>query len=139
MLRNSFHNFTHYVIGVSDRHSHRIGINAPSIWNDSGPFNMSVTRCGPLMYLPMVSNRGPFLEWYVGWRVYGSWGAALRLAQHDSDGTGPRGRSPLAKAMAAQARAMEAAECQEPAPPAQTTILQDSIPAIQGTTSDLFP
>jgi hypothetical protein len=109
MMRNPFHNFTHYVIGVSDRHTHRYGINARSIWNDEGPMNLSVTRSGPLLYLPMVSNRGRFFEWYFGWRESGNFGAAWRLAQHDSDGTGPRGRSPLSRAMAARARAEHAA------------------------------
>jgi hypothetical protein len=103
-LRNPFHNFTNYVIGVSDRHTHRMGINARSIWNDQGSFNAAVTQAGPFLYLPMISNRGPFFEWYIGWRELGNFGAALRLAQHDSDGTGPRGRSPLARAIAAGAR-----------------------------------
>jgi len=125
MLRNPFHNFTHYVIGVSDRHTHRVGVNARSIWNDEGSFNVSVTRAGPLIYLPMFSNRGKFLEWYVGWRESGNFGAAMRLAQHDSDGTGPRGRSPLAKAMAAREQAEKAARSQAHARPAQPMTHQD--------------
>jgi hypothetical protein len=104
MLRNPLHNFTSYVMGVSDRHTHRYGIHAGDIWNDRGGFNATVTQAGPLLYLPMISCRGPLLEWYLGWRTSGSFGGALRLAQQDSDGTGPRGRSPLSKALAAGAR-----------------------------------
>ena len=48
LMRNPFHNFTSYVIGVADRHTHRIGINAHSIWNDKGPINLAVTRAGLL-------------------------------------------------------------------------------------------
>jgi len=128
MRRNPFHNFTHYVVGVSDRHTHRIGLNARSIWNDKGPFNASVTRAGPLIYLPMISNRGRFLEWYVGWRESGSFGAAMRLAQHDSDGTGPRGRSPLSRALAAREQAENMPRSQPHPPPAQPITHQDLMP-----------
>lgn len=112
MMRNPFHNFTHYVIGVADRHTHRVGIKARSIWNDGGSFNASVTRAGPLIYLPMISNRGKFLEWYFGWRESGNFGAAMRVAQHDSDGTGTRGRSPLSRATAVREQAENAANTQ---------------------------
>ena len=97
-LRNPLHNFTNYVIGVKDRHTHRIGINAHSIWNDKGPINLTVTQAGPLIYLPMISYRGSGIEGYLGWRTSGSFGGALRRAQHDSDGTGPRGNSPKSRA-----------------------------------------
>ncbi|MBC8870686.1 MAG: hypothetical protein H8E44_14785 [Planctomycetes bacterium] len=130
-LRNPFHNFTSYIIGVSDRHTHRIGINAHSIWNDEGPFNATVTRAGPLIYLPMISNRGPLLEWYIGWRTSGSFGIALRLAQHDSDGTGPRGRSPLAKAKAAREAAEKAAQSQAHSWPAEATVPEGPMPPPQ--------
>jgi hypothetical protein len=109
LMRNPLHNFTNYVIGVADRHTHRIGINAHSVWNDKGPVNLAVTRAGYLIYLPMLSGRGRWLEGYFGWRTSGSFGVALRPAQHDSDGTGPRGSSPLSKALAARAREEEAA------------------------------
>ena len=98
-FRNPMHNFNNYVIGVSDRHLHVRGLNAHSIWNDEGPFNLTLTQSGPLIHLPMISRRGPWLEWYVGWRPTGSFGAALRKAQHDSDGTGPRGNSPKSRAI----------------------------------------
>lgn len=122
LTRNPFHNFTSYVIGVSDRHTHRIGINAHSIWNDKGPINLTVTRAGPLIYLPMISGRGRWLEGYVGWRTSGSFGVALRPAQHDSDGTGPRGKSPLAKAMAAREAEEKAAQSQAQFPPEQPAV-----------------
>lgn len=97
-LRNPFHNFTHYVIGITDRHHHRYGIDADSLWNENGRLNLAVSRAGPFIYLPMVSYRGAWLEWYLGWRRKGSFGGALRRAQHDSDGTGPRGNSPKSRA-----------------------------------------
>ncbi len=125
LMRNPFHNFTNYVIGVADRHTHRIGINADSIWNDKGPINLAVTRAGYLIYLPMISGRGRWLEGYAGWRTSGSFGVALRPAQHDSDGTGPRGTSPLAKAMAARAREEEAARLQAQSPAEQTAVSED--------------
>jgi hypothetical protein len=97
LMRNPFHNFTNYVIGVADRPTHRIGLNAHSVWNEHGPVNVAVTRAGPLLYLPMVSYRGFLVEGYLGWRERGNFGAALRRAQHDSDGTGRRGDSPLSR------------------------------------------
>ncbi|MCO6457288.1 MAG: hypothetical protein J5I93_18475 [Pirellulaceae bacterium] len=106
-LRNPMHNFNSYIIGVADRRTHRWGIEAGSIWNEQGSFNATVTQAGPLLYLPMLSYRGRYLEWYLGWRTSGSFGGALRRAQPDSDGTGPRGRSPLSQALAARERQAE--------------------------------
>lgn len=99
LMRNPFHNFTNYVVGVADRPTRRFGINAESIWNEDGPVNLAVTQSGPLLYLPFVSYRGIFLEGYAGWRERGNLGFSLRRAQHDSDGTGPRGNSPLSRAI----------------------------------------
>ena len=113
LMRNPMHNFTNYVIGVADRPTHRIGLDADSIWNENGPFNLAVTRAGPFLYLPMVSYRGFFIETYVGWRERGNFGGALRRAQHDSDGTGRRGDSPLSRA---RERGLEPAPLVEPAP-----------------------
>lgn len=84
-LRNPMHNFTHYVIGVSDRDFHRKGIAASEVWNPDGGLNLTMTHSGPLIHLPFVSHKGRFLEGYVGWRNSGNFGMALRKAQHPEE------------------------------------------------------
>lgn len=84
-LRNPMHNFTHYVIGVSDRQFHRTGIDAQGVWNPDGGLNVAVTHAGPLIHLPFISHKGRFLEGYMGWRNGGNFGMALRKAQHPEE------------------------------------------------------
>lgn len=86
-LRNPMHNFTHYVIGVADRHFHRVGGHAAEVWNPGGGANFAVIRCGPWLRLPFVSYRGEHLEFYLGWRDSGNFGMALRHA-HAKSGPG---------------------------------------------------
>lgn len=83
LMRNPFHNFTHYVIGVADRPTRRYGLNAHSIWNDRGPVNLAVTQSGPLLWLPMFSWRGWLSEGYFGWREKGNFGISVRPAFAD--------------------------------------------------------
>ncbi len=124
LMRNPFHNFTNYVVGVADRHTHRIGLDADNVWNENGPVNLAVTNSGPLLWLPFVSYRGFFVEGYAGWRERGNFGLSLRRAQHDSDGTGPRGNSPLSRAIERRERLererLERERLENTAPPLPT-------------------
>jgi len=63
-LRNPFHNFTYYVIGVADRKFDRI-----NLWNKWGNLNL---------VLPLIAYRGKKWEWYFGWREKGNFGIAFR-------------------------------------------------------------
>ncbi|MEM6910964.1 MAG: hypothetical protein AAF555_05210 [Verrucomicrobiota bacterium] len=81
--RNPLHNFTHYIVGVSDRPFVRRGIEAAHIWNQERGLNLAVLSAGPLLHLPFVSYQGRLLECYLGWRESGNFGAALRTAEAD--------------------------------------------------------
>tara|TARA_R110002096_G_scaffold200639_6_gene384673 strand:- start:11084 stop:11602 length:519 start_codon:yes stop_codon:yes gene_type:complete len=94
-LRNPGHNFTHYVIGVSDRDIHRVGIAAEHVWNPDGGLNLAVTNSGPLIHLPFVSNKGPFFEGYLGWRQDGNFGAAFRKSDRRKESKSETGEEPI--------------------------------------------
>ena len=77
-IRNPFHNFMFYVIGVADRKCDR---KPKSIWNKKGySWNFDYTKC-KWLYLPLISYRsknGKF-EFYFGWRDRGNFGIACRF------------------------------------------------------------
>lgn len=74
--RNPLHNFTHYVIGVSDRSFCRWGLRPADVWGPCG-LNLAVLQTGPFV-LPFVSLQTPWIEAYFGWRERGNFGIALR-------------------------------------------------------------
>lgn len=90
--RNPGHNFTHYVVGVSDRDFVRYGLAAGEVWHPRGPLNVALIRCGPLLWLPWVSWRGVWLEGYAGWRSGGNFGLALRRSKAAWRWDGPQRR-----------------------------------------------
>lgn len=69
--RNLGHNFNWYVIGFADRDFWRLGrypqhnwALPPARWNWAWP--------------PFVSYNGKHIEWQIGWKDQGNFGAALR-------------------------------------------------------------
>jgi len=74
--RNPLHNFTHYIIGISDRDFCRYGINPDGVWGPYG-INATVLHTGPIV-LPFLSLQSPWIEAYAGWRDRGNFGLALR-------------------------------------------------------------
>ncbi len=79
-MRNPFHNFDHYVIGIADRPFTRVGRFPDQVANPNGGWNWAVCRYRNLR-LPFVDcHRGGF-EFYFGWRNGGNFGVKLNFAQ----------------------------------------------------------
>lgn len=78
-VRNPGHNFTHYVIGVSDRNFVRYGDDPGQIWNRRGRVNLATIHAGGLR-LPFYSRQGRHFDQYIGWRESGNFGIAFRKA-----------------------------------------------------------
>lgn len=75
-FRNSFHNFTSYVIGISDKKFTRSGKYPNDVMNPHGGWNFAVTKY-KFLRLPFVSyHRGGF-NFYLGWRERGNFGLKL--------------------------------------------------------------
>ena len=74
-LRNPFHNFTFYVIGVADKKTVRSGRYPKEAFNPRGGCNVAVTK-HKLLRLPFVSYcRGKKgFHFYCGWRPRGNFG-----------------------------------------------------------------
>jgi hypothetical protein len=79
-LRNPFHNFTFYVIGVADKEVVRSGLHPRANFSPDGGWNIAVTRYKWLR-LPFVSwCRGPKgFHFYCGWRSSGNFGFKLNF------------------------------------------------------------
>ena len=91
-MRNPLHNFTFYVIGVSDKATTRTGKFPAHVFAPGGGWNWAVTRHRWLP-LPFVSFEGERCRFYLGWRESGNFGGKVNL--------GPRRDRP---APAAQSR-----------------------------------
>ena len=82
-LRNPCHNFSCYVIGISDKSFTRVGRFPSEVFNPGGGWNWAVCRYKRLR-LPFVSyNRGRF-RFYSGWRAVGDFGLELKLAAKEN-------------------------------------------------------
>jgi len=79
-LRNPFHNFTFYVIGVADRPIWRAGPFPTQTMNPHGGWNWAVSRYG-CVGLPFIGYRRGRFEGYFGWRTGGNFGMKLNFAQ----------------------------------------------------------
>jgi hypothetical protein len=79
-LRNPFHNFTFYVIGVADRPVWRAGPFPTQVTNPHGGWNWAVCRYG-CVGLPFIDYRHGRFEGYFGWRTGGNFGLKLNFAQ----------------------------------------------------------
>ena len=80
-LRNPFHNFTFYVIGIADRHFPRSGRFPDDVMSPGGGWNFAVSRCGGWLPLPFVSFNGKWVQSYFGWRPRGNFGAKFNVGK----------------------------------------------------------
>ena len=89
-LRNPLHNFTHYVIGVSDKDITRTGKYPGAVFAPDGGWNWAFTRhrCIPL---PFVSYEGAHCRFYLGWRESGNFGGKINFKQRSK----PDAHAPL--------------------------------------------
>jgi hypothetical protein len=89
-LRNPLHNFTFYVIGVSDKDTVRTGRHANHVFAPGGGWNWAVTR-RHLVLLPFVSYENDRCRFYLGWRESGNFGAKLTFRHRPTAQPAPRG------------------------------------------------
>lgn len=72
-LRNPFHNFTFYVIGIADREFRIEGKDVKNVFRPDDGLNFTVSHCGPFL-LPFVSFKKEHFKFYIGWRPDGNFG-----------------------------------------------------------------
>ena len=78
-LRNPLHNFHWYVIGKADHSFWLYGIRPEQNWVEPpGRWNWFVAFVYGWLPLPFVSYNGSSVEWHLGWKGVGNFGAALR-------------------------------------------------------------
>jgi hypothetical protein len=76
-LRNPFHNFTWYVIGVADKDHYIYGKLIADVFDKKGGWNYLFHYMGyGIIYLPFISYMGSF-KFYIGWREKGNFGFKL--------------------------------------------------------------
>jgi len=80
-LRNPFHNFMFYVVGVSDRNYWVIGRSPPTLSlrrdiNLKG-WHWAILFPAKWLPLPYVSYSGTRWYWYLGWQPVGKLGAKI--------------------------------------------------------------
>jgi hypothetical protein len=85
-LRNPLHNFTHYVIGVSDKPVTRTGRYPAHVFAPDGGWNWAFTRYRWLP-LPFISYEGKHSRFYLGWRESGNFGGKLNFKQRSKPAT----------------------------------------------------
>lgn len=79
-MRNPFHNFDHYVIGVGDKSFTRVGRFPDQNAKPNGGWNWAVCKYKCLR-LPFVDYQRGRFEFYIGWRNGGNFGMKLNFAQ----------------------------------------------------------
>ena len=79
-LRNPFHNFTFYVIGIADKPFTRTGRFSKAVFAPDGGWNWAVARYGWLR-LPFVSFSGEWGRCYFGWRERGNFGFKINCGK----------------------------------------------------------
>lgn len=77
-LRNPFHNFTFYVVGVADQPVTRTGLHPAHVFAPGGGWNWAITRARWLP-LPFVSYDCTRCRFYAGWRESGNLGLKLNF------------------------------------------------------------
>jgi hypothetical protein len=75
-MRNPFHNFDFYVIGIADKSSTRLGPFPRQLSNPNGGWNWAVCRY-KWVRLPFVDYQRGRFEFYCGWRTAGNFGFKL--------------------------------------------------------------
>jgi hypothetical protein len=79
-LRNPFHNFDHYVIGVTDKKFVRSGRWPERNSNPDGGWDFEVAR-RRLAVLPFLSCQHGRFNFYFGWRERGDFGIKLNFSK----------------------------------------------------------
>lgn len=79
-LRNPFHNFTFYVVGVADKPFTRTGRFPETVFAPGGGWNWAVAR-HKWVRLPFVSFNGKWCRFYVGWRERGNLGCKVNVGR----------------------------------------------------------
>lgn len=79
-MRNPFHNFDHYVIGIGDKPFTRVGRFPDQNAKPNGGWNWAVCKYKCLR-LPFVDYQRGRFEFYLGWRNGGNFGIKLNFAQ----------------------------------------------------------
>lgn len=82
--RNPFPDFTHNVLGISNRTFTTAGPYGSVTWNPNGGWNWLVHTLetdSPFDKRFFVSYRGAKFEAYLGWRPNGAFGASFRRAK----------------------------------------------------------
>jgi hypothetical protein len=77
-LRNPFHNFDHYVIGIGDKTFVRSGRYPERNSNPDGGWDFAVAR-RELAVLPFLSCQCGRFNFYLGWRERGDFGIKLNF------------------------------------------------------------
>jgi hypothetical protein len=77
-LRNPFHNFTFYVIGIADKKHLRSGRYPKTIGKPDGGWNFAVSRYKCLR-LPFVYYSRHGIDFYLGWRTRGNFGGKFNI------------------------------------------------------------
>jgi len=88
-LRNPFHNFDFYVIGVADKRFFRSGKYPEQNSNPHGGWDFEVAR-RKLAVLPFLSYRRDWFNFYFGWRDRGNFGIKLNFSK-------PADKNPLSE------------------------------------------
>ncbi len=80
-FRNPFHNFTFYVIGVSDKEIVRSGRHPETINVKGEGWDFSVTKY-KIWRLPIISYQKDSANFYFGWRVTGNFGVKINFKKN---------------------------------------------------------
>jgi hypothetical protein len=77
-LRNSFHNFTYYVIGIADKPFVRSGRHPDKVFNPEGHWNFAICKYR-FLRLPFLSYHTRRVGAYIGWRDRGNFGLKFNV------------------------------------------------------------
>lgn len=77
-VRNPFHNFDFYVIGVADRNCVRLGRYPADVFNPYDGWNWAASRY-KCIWLPFISYKHNDFKFYIGWRERGNFGLKLNF------------------------------------------------------------
>jgi hypothetical protein len=99
-MRNPFHNFDFYVVGIVEKPFTRVGRFADRLSNPNGGWNWSVSRYKRLR-LPFIDYRRGKFEFYFGWRTSGAFGIKFNFTKPKevppkkaAAGAAPSGKNP---------------------------------------------
>jgi len=87
-MRNPFHNFTHYVAGVSDKPTTRTGRYPSDVFAPGGGWNWAFVR-HRIVPLPFISFDGELCRFYLGWRESGNLGVKMNFRKSRRDDAPP--------------------------------------------------